>query len=72
MVMLMADHQTSGGYPRIGNVISADLPIAAQLGPNDRVAFKVVDIGEAEEIRMKLEHEFTLFKVACRLKQHQN
>lgn len=72
MVMLMADHQTSGGYPRIGNVISADLPIAAQLGPNDRVAFKVVDIGEAEEIRMRIEHELTLFKVACRLRQHQN
>ena len=32
MVILMADHQTSGGYPRLGNVISADLPIAAQLG----------------------------------------
>jgi antagonist of KipI len=72
MVMLMADHQTSGGYPRIGNVISADLPIAAQLGPNDRVGFKLVDVGEAEEIRMQLEHELTLFKVACRLKQHQS
>ena len=72
MVMLMADHQTSGGYPRIGNVISADLPIAAQLGPNDRVAFKFVDIHEAEEIQIKLEHELTLFKVACRLKQPQN
>ena len=72
MVMLMADHQTTGGYPRIGHVISADLPIAAQLGPNDRVAFKLVDVGEAEEIQIKLEHELTLFKVACRLKQPQN
>ena len=72
MVILMADHQTSGGYPRLGNVISADLPIAAQLGPGDRVAFKLVSVGEAEEIRMKLEHELTVFKVACRLRQHQN
>jgi antagonist of KipI len=72
MVMLMSDHQTSGGYPRIGNVISADLPIAAQLGPNDRVAFRVVDIGEAEEILTRREHDLTLFKVACRLRQHQN
>jgi len=72
MVILMADHQTSGGYPRIGNVISADLPVAAQLGPNDRIGFKLVDIGEAEEIRMKQEHELTLLKVACRLREHQN
>jgi len=72
MVILMADHQTSGGYPRIGNVISADLPVAAQLGPNDRIGFKLVDIGEAEEIRMKREHELTLLKVACRLREHQN
>ena len=72
IVILMADHQTSGGYPRLGNVISADLPIAAQLGPGDRVGFNLVSVGEAEEIRIKLEHELALFKVACRLKQHQN
>jgi antagonist of KipI len=72
MVILMADHQTSGGYPRVGNIISADLPIAAQLGPGDRIGFKIVSVGEAEEIAMKLEHELTLFKVACRLRQQQN
>ena len=72
IVILMADHQTSGGYPRLGNVISADLPIAAQLGPGDRVGFKLVSIDEAEEIRIKLEHELALFKVACRLRQQLN
>ena len=71
MVILMADHQTSGGYPRLGNVISADLPIAAQLGPGDRVAFKVVTVDEAEEIQMEVEHELTLFRVACRLRREQ-
>ena len=72
MVILMADHQTSGGYPRLGNLISADLPIAAQLGPGDRVGFKLVSVSEAEQIRMELELELTLFKVGCRLRQHQN
>jgi len=71
MVILMADHQTTGGYPRLGNVITADLPIAGQLGPGDRVGFKIVSVAEAEEIQMQLDHELTLFKVACRLKQQQ-
>jgi antagonist of KipI len=72
MVILMADHQTSGGYPRIGHVISADLPIAGQLGPGDRVGFKLVSVVEAEALLVEFSHELTLFKVACRLKHHQN
>ncbi len=35
----MADRQTAGGYPKIGNVISADLPIAGQLAPGDFIEF---------------------------------
>ena len=70
MIILMADHQTSGGYPRIGNVVSADLPVAAQLGPNDRVAFKLVSVADAEEIQMEFERELSLFKVGCSFRQH--
>ncbi len=39
MIILMADHQTTGGYPRIANVIAQDLPIIAQLGANDKLKF---------------------------------
>ena len=38
-ILLMADRQTTGGYPRIATVITADLGIAGQLAPGDRSAF---------------------------------
>ena len=41
-VLLLADAQTSGGYYRIANVISADLDILAQLKPGDSLRFELV------------------------------
>ena len=38
-IMLMADRQTTGGYPKIATVISADLPLAGQLAPGDWIEF---------------------------------
>ena len=38
-ILLMADRQTAGGYPKIGVVIAADWPIAGQLAPGDSVEF---------------------------------
>jgi antagonist of KipI len=38
-ILLMADRQTTGGYPRIGTVITADLPLAGQLAPGDWIEF---------------------------------
>ena len=38
-ILLMADRQTTGGYPRIATVISADLPLAGQLAPGDWIEF---------------------------------
>jgi antagonist of KipI len=35
----MADRQTTGGYPKIATVITADLPIAGQLAPGDWLEF---------------------------------
>lgn len=71
MIVLMADHQTSGGYPRIGNVISADLPTLAQCGPGDEIRFEVVTIEEAERLAMSFEQELNYLRVGCRL-QGQN
>lgn len=42
-IVLLADCQTVGGYPKIATVISADLPRLAQCGPGDRLRFAVVD-----------------------------
>lgn len=38
-ILLMADRQTTGGYPPLGTVITADLGLAGQLGPGDTVTF---------------------------------
>jgi KipI family sensor histidine kinase inhibitor len=40
-ILLMADRQVTGGYPILATVITADLPLAAQLAPGDAVAFEV-------------------------------
>ena len=41
-ILLMADRQTTGGYPTIATVISADLPLAGQLAPGDWIEFAAV------------------------------
>jgi len=38
-ILLMADRQTTGGYPKIATVITADMAIAGQLAPGDTIAF---------------------------------
>jgi antagonist of KipI len=48
LIVLMADHQTTGGYPRIASVIKADQPKLAQLLPGDKVNFKMITLEEAE------------------------
>jgi antagonist of KipI len=40
-ILLMADRQTTGGYPQLAVVITADLPLAGQLGPGDWIEFEV-------------------------------
>jgi antagonist of KipI len=53
-ILLMADHQTAGGYPVVAAVVSAALPIAAQLLPGDKLRFAEVTPERAREMRMAL------------------
>jgi allophanate hydrolase subunit 2 len=46
-ILLMADRQTAGGYPKIAHVISADLPLAGQLAPGDFIEFVLCTRQEA-------------------------
>jgi antagonist of KipI len=50
-IALMADHQTTGGYPRIAEIVSADVPRLAQLVPGSSVHFARCDLGLAAELR---------------------
>jgi KipI family sensor histidine kinase inhibitor len=54
-MLLMADHQTTGGYTKAGVVVSADLPLAGQLRPGDGVFFSPVELGEAEGLHREFE-----------------
>ncbi len=48
-IVMMADHQTTGGYPKIATVISADIPLLAQCAPGDStVTFKAITVEEAQ------------------------
>jgi 5-oxoprolinase (ATP-hydrolysing) subunit C len=59
-IVLLADGQTVGGYPKIATVISADLPRLAHLGPGTRVQFEAVD---NEQARQALRAERERWKV---------
>jgi len=53
-ILLMADAQTTGGYPVAGAVIAADLPLAAQLLPGDPLRFRIATLDEALAARAEL------------------
>ena len=67
-IVLMADHQTTGGYPRLGEVASIDLPLVAQLKPGDRLRFRLVSVDEAQQLYLAQERELALalFGIALR------
>lgn len=54
-ILLMADRQTTGGYPKIAVVISADLPLAAQLAPGDRIRFILCTVTQAQRL-LRMQH----------------
>ena len=54
-IILLADCQTVGGYPKIATVISADLPRLAQHKPGDALRFRAVDAVEAKAALLELE-----------------
>ena len=65
-LLLMADHQTTGGYARIGTVISTDLSVAAQLAPGDQVWFEEISLAEAESLAVDQERSMRLLERTLR------
>lgn len=54
-IVLLADAQTTGGYPKIATVISADIPVLGRRRPGRKVRFEAVSVGEAERLRREQE-----------------
>lgn len=55
-ILLLADHQTTGGYPKIAAVISADLPAVGRRRPGDTIRFAAVPVEQAEQLARDQEH----------------
>ena len=53
-IVLMADHQTTGGYPKIAEAIAADAPLLAQLAPGASLRFAAATLAEADAAREAL------------------
>lgn len=61
-IVLMADRQTIGGYPKIAQIIGADLHRMAQLRPNEKLTFEQVSLQQAEHAYLKLEQQLRLME----------
>jgi KipI family sensor histidine kinase inhibitor len=70
LILLLADAQTTGGYPVIGHVCSADIAKAAQLVPHEKVRFQQISAQEARKLYIEQEqylHQiFTQIQVKSR------
>ena len=67
-IVLLGDCQTIGGYPRIAHVITVDLPIAAQLRPNDTVRFHEITLTQAHDLFIARENDLERFRLGLRLR----
>jgi antagonist of KipI len=65
-ILLMADRQTSGGYPKVATVITADIAVAGQLGPGDTIAFAVCSRAEALAALIGQERRLMAMEAALR------
>jgi antagonist of KipI len=59
LIILTADHQTTGGYPRIAHIITADLPSLGQMNAGTHIHFERISFEEAEE-RLLAQHTHLL------------
>jgi biotin-dependent carboxylase-like uncharacterized protein len=50
-IVLMADRQTTGGYPKVATVISADLPALGRVRIGDKISFQETSVEEAQHLR---------------------
>ncbi|MBH5318989.1 biotin-dependent carboxyltransferase family protein [Paenibacillus sp. GSMTC-2017] len=67
-IVLLADRQTTGGYPRVAQIATVDIPLFAQLKPGDKILFELITLQTAERLLLTAEHDLTMLKIAVGLK----
>ena len=55
-IISFVEHQTTGGYPKIANVISSEMHKVGQLKPGDKFKFELISLNEAENLRFEREN----------------
>jgi antagonist of KipI len=68
LIVLMADHQTTGGYPRVAHIISAHLSTLAQKKPGEEIKFEMTGVGLAEEKYAAQQEHLKRLQNTCNLK----
>jgi antagonist of KipI len=68
LIVLMADHQTTGGYPRIASVIKADLPKLSQQMPSEKINFTMTSFEQAEAALFSREQKLIELKKSCHMR----
>ena len=68
LIVLMADHQTTGGYPRVAHVISAHHSKLAQMKAGDKIQFRFTNQQTAEELLIKQQQHLLQLQNACTFK----
>ncbi|MDR7073244.1 biotin-dependent carboxyltransferase family protein [Fictibacillus barbaricus] len=70
-IILLADRQTTGGYPKIGQIASVDHSLMAQLKPGDKVSFVEITHEEAQKLYLHREDQIQQLKqgIALKIKQ---
>jgi antagonist of KipI len=63
-IVLMADRQTTGGYPKIAQVASVDLPVLAQTPPGAAIRFQMIALEEAQRLDSEREVAFDRLRAA--------
>jgi antagonist of KipI len=67
-IILLADRQTTGGYPRIGQVASVDLPLIAQTKPGEELSFTDITHENAQRLLLNREKQLRHLKQGIALK----
>jgi antagonist of KipI len=68
LVILMADHQTTGGYPRVAQIISSSLGVLAQKKPHEQIKFTITGLDTAHEKMMERKKFLEQLKNTCKFK----
>jgi KipI family sensor histidine kinase inhibitor len=67
-IVLMGDGQTTGGYPQLGQVATADLARLAQARPGAQIVFKVTDLTTAQQARLRLAADIARLRVGLAMR----